>query len=438
MKIDPWSSAQFQDYAKLRDEFGISEFNAEKLPSPPKLFRRGVVFGQRGFELIEDAILNKKKFAVLSGLMPSGNMHIGHKMVIDQINYFAELGGVVFVAIADIEAYATRNISIEKAREIAIEQYVVNYIALGLKQCQIYFQTKRKEVKDLAWFLAKKINWSEMKAIYGFDNSTSMAHVHSPLIQVGDILHVQLAKFCSPCPTIVPVGVDQDPHIRLTRGVVNSFRLYNATLTKDNKIGVFVKGDENVSELLNLAEKKLKEIGFNELEKIPSYKALYVLKAKTEDIQKIDEQLIEIEFQFNKGMQTTFYQPSSTYHRFMTGLAGDKMSSSKPESSIFLTDLPFEVKEKIKKCKTGGAISLEEQRKYGGKPEECVVYEIFLYHLIEKDEELNEIFVRCKRGELLCGECKKYCSQLMEKWLKEFKEKREAAKEKVKEYLRGD
>jgi len=42
MKIDPWSSTTYQDYARLRDEFGIEEFNDElwnDLPNPHKLLR---------------------------------------------------------------------------------------------------------------------------------------------------------------------------------------------------------------------------------------------------------------------------------------------------------------------------------------------------------------------------------------------------------------
>ena len=88
MKIDPWSSTTYQDYSRLRDEFGIEEFNNsiwENLPNPHKLLRRGVIFGHRGFELIEKAIRNNEPFVIMTGLVPSGDMHIGHKMLIDQV-----------------------------------------------------------------------------------------------------------------------------------------------------------------------------------------------------------------------------------------------------------------------------------------------------------------------------------------------------------------
>ena len=55
MKIDPWSSTTYQDYSRLRDEFGIEEFSEnlwKDLPKNHKLLRRGVIFGHRGFQLI--------------------------------------------------------------------------------------------------------------------------------------------------------------------------------------------------------------------------------------------------------------------------------------------------------------------------------------------------------------------------------------------------
>ncbi len=438
MKIDPWSSTTYQDYARLRDEFGILEFSEDlwkDLPHPHRLLRRGVVFGHRGFEMIHKAIVQKKPWAILTGLMPSGRMHLGHKMVIDEVLYYQSLGADIFIAVADIEAYATRGFTLEETKELAMNEYIANYIALGLdpKRCHLYFQSKHQDVKDLAFLLGKKVNWSQMVATYGFEGSTNMAHIFSPLVQTGDILHVQLEKYGGIRPTLVPVGVDQDPHIRLSRDIAQAHRLYNVTVTKDNRIGVFVKVDTNVKALLDAAEKTLTTLGFSDLKRITDYKAIYINLAKEEDIPRIDEALAKIEPSYHGY---GFLQPSSTYHRFITGLTGEKMSSSKPESAIFLTDTPQEAKKKIMNAKTGGAVSLEEQKKTGGKPDECMVYELFLYHLIEDDNELKSIFESCKKGELMCGMCKKRAAELMEHLLLDLQEKRKNASDQVKEVLR--
>jgi tryptophanyl-tRNA synthetase len=111
------------------------------------------------------------------------------------------------------------------------------------------------------------------------------------------------------------------------------------------------------------------------------------------------------------------------------------MSSSKPESAIFLTDAPEEAKKKIMHSKTGGAVTLAEQKKSGGKPDECVVYELFLYHLIDDDKDLLKIYNSCKNGEKMCGDCKKHAAQLIEKLLIDLNKKRNEAKQKIKMYI---
>jgi tryptophanyl-tRNA synthetase len=268
MKIDPWSSTTYQDYTRLRDEFGIEEFTEDLwkgLPHPNKLIRRGVIFGHRGFQQIKESIVKKKPWAILTGLMPSGRMHLGHKMVIDEVIYYQTIGADINIAVADIEAFATRGYTLEETKELALNEYIPNYIALGLKpdKCRIYFQSQNQDVKDLGYILGKKTNWSAMQATYGFNGQTNMAHVFSPLIQTGDILHVQLEKYGGTRSTLVPVGVDQDPHIRLSRDIAQAHRLYNVTITKDDKIGVFVKVDEDINKLLDNAEKILKELSFD-------------------------------------------------------------------------------------------------------------------------------------------------------------------------------
>lgn len=437
MKIDPWTSAQYADYSKLRDEFGIEPLDIAGLPEPDRLMRRGVIFGCRGFEYVRKAIMEKRPFIILSGLMPSGRMHLGHKMVIDQIKYYQKLGAHIYIAIADIESYAARNMPLDKAEHIAIEEYVLNYIALGLEaqNTQIYFQSKRQAVKDLAFLLGKRIIWSQYSAIYGFEETTNLCHIFSPLVQVGDILHPQLKQYSGPLPLLVPVGVDQDPHIRLTRDLCNAHRLLNVTFTKDGKVGIFVKGEEDVQKLLDKSKEAMQKMGYGDFNMIPKYKALYLPGATESDIPNINEVLIKMESTLNEN---TFYPAAATYHRFITGLTGGKMSSSNPPSAIFLTDSPEEGAKKVRSAVTGGGMTIEEHKKNGGKPEVCGVFELFVYHLMDDDSELKAIYDGCKAGKRLCGECKMQAAMLLKPFLADLGAKREAARGKVKDYLRYD
>ena len=437
MKIDPWSSSTYQDYARLRDEFGIEAFSNnqwEQLNHPHHLLRRGVVFGHRGFHRVLDAIKQNKPWAILTGLMPSGKMHLGHKMVIDEVIYYQSIGADIFIAVADIESYGTRGFSLKQTKDLAINEYIKNYIALGLKpeHCHIYFQSKNQDVKDLAFLLGKKVNWSQMTATYGFSGETNMTHVFSPLVQTGDILHVQLEKYGGIRPVLVPVGVDQDPHIRLSRDIAQSHRLYNVTETKDGRIGVFVKPDTDVEALLDNAEQVVQDLGFTDRKRITDYKALYLLGATDDDITLIDNALAVTEPQFDGY---GFIPPAATFHRFMTGLTGEKMSSSKPESAIFLTDTPDDARKKIMHAKTGGAVTLAQQKEEGGNPDDCMIYELFLYHLIKDDTELQEIYSTCRNGERMCGQCKKQAAEKMSLFLEEMQQKRKDADAIIEQYL---
>jgi tryptophanyl-tRNA synthetase len=185
-----------------------------------------------------------------------------------------------------------------------------------------------------------------------------MAHHYVPLIQVADILHPQLEEREGPEPTVVPVGPDQDPHIRLTRDIAERFQ---------------------------------KRYGF--------------------------------------------ITPSSTYHRFITGLTGGKMSSSKPKTAIFLSDSPEVALKKLKSAKTGGKDSLDEQQHLGGVPENCVVYEMLLYHLLQSDAELKEIYWDCREGNVMCGECKSKAAIMIKNFFIELGKKRKSAKKSAEKIL---
>jgi tryptophanyl-tRNA synthetase len=439
MRIDPWASRQDMSYEEMMHEFGLESFSIEKfpLPDPIPVYRRGVVFSHRGFDVIHRAVQEKRPFKILTGLMPTGSMHLGHKMVIDEVVYFQSLGADVSIAVADLEAWGARGLDLETAREKAVSEYIINYIALGLKpeRCRIYFQSEEKAVTDLAYASGRKVNLSTMRAIYGFGDATNMAHFLAPLIQVGDILHVQLPELGGAAPTLVPVGVDQDPHIRLTRDIASSFRTFSVKKAKDGRIGVFLKGEfpqATVEKYLGKARGRLQKLGYADFKMIPKYQALYILGAVGSDIPELEEELLSLDLEFGGY---GFYTPSSSYHRFVSGLGTQKMSSSVPESAIFLNDEPKVGKKKIMRAKTGGRVSLEEQRKLGGDPGNCTVFEMNLIHFMPDDRELEDIETRCRSGELLCGECKKICAEKVACFLEELARRREEAKERINEYI---
>jgi len=215
--IDPWGSGLLEDYKKIIKDFGLEVFNSKLFPKPNRIMRRNVVFAGRDLKIISDAIKKKKKYYVLSGIMPSNDkIHFGTKMVVENIKYFQEHGAETYILIADLEAASTRGITLQEARKRALDFHIPAYVALGLdaKKTIFYFQSENKEVMNNAYEFAKKITLNEFKAIYG---SADPGKIMASMVQVADILYPQ---FKERMPGIIPVGVDQDPHIRLTRDIV--------------------------------------------------------------------------------------------------------------------------------------------------------------------------------------------------------------------------
>ncbi|MDY6865071.1 MAG: tryptophan--tRNA ligase [Halobacteriota archaeon] len=421
--LDPWGSAAIDDYTKLFDEFGISSFEPllKEIPDPHPYMKRGIIFGHRDYDPILDAILKGKPFSVMSGFMPSGKAHLGAKMVMDEIIWHQKMGGDAFVGIADMEAYSVRGISWERCKRIGIEEYIISLIALGFEpDGHIYFQSETPSIKDLSFELGVEANFSELSAIYGLTQSTKIAHIISILAQSADILNPQLKEHGGPKPVVVPVGSDQDPHIRLVRDIADRVRMFRV---EDRQDYISVRSKDATADMLKAVAKQVGK-------KTKMYEG-HIDIYGTQSLKDIEEMVRNIEVDFGGY---GFFMPSSTYHRFMSGLTGGKMSSSISDSYIALTDDPKEASDKVKRAKTGGRVTLEEQKKLGGEPEKCTVYELMLFHLVDDDSQIMEILEDCKNGTMMCGTCKKLASELMLRFLTEHKEKRAQAIERLDEY----
>ena len=424
------------------------------LPNPSHLHRRGIVFAHRDLELVLQAQKTGDKFGVLTGLMPSGRMHLGHSMVIEQVKWFQNLGGDVTIAVADLESQATRGVSLSKGREIALQEYVANYAALGLNPdlTNVYFQSTRADVQRLGFQLGKLTNLSEVESIYGFKGETNLAHVQAPMVQVGDILHPQTEDYGGLRPIVVPVGVDQDPHLRLTRGIASKSNWFNV---KDNNgpgvlIGLSVQDDNaelfgqqpngridkaKVASVFSQVVTHLVELGFSDINSNPKQGTIIVPSATRKDINNIRIKLLQLERKLG-GMG--LLAPSSTYHHFAVGLTGEKMSSSKPKTTIFLDDDIATVTKKIKKAYSGGQSTIEEHRRLGGNPDIDVAYQYLMYFFEQDDGYLAELNSDYRSGKILAGEMKQICIDKATDWMSNHQELRSQTEHMVSDFLADD
>jgi tryptophanyl-tRNA synthetase len=362
--FNPWEVKGNIDYGKLIKEFGIVAL--EDLPdvfTNDILFRRKFVFAARDIGKIINCIRDKKPFCVMTGLMPTGKFHIGHSLVLRQALFYQKLGATVYIAVADIEAYNARNQSLEDSKRIALEEYIANYVAMGLDlgKTEIYFQSERSKEgeKSNAFYRLQNLfsrhsTFNEVKGVYG---EITPGKLMSAFLQAADMYHPQLKEFFGkPVPTIIPVGVDQDPHIRLARDIAKRFN------------GKFIP-------------------------------------------------------------------ISSSYHTFLPGLKGSKMSSSDPNSFISFTDMPSQVKNKINKYAfSGGQKTLEEHRKKGGNPDVDVSFQ-YLRLFEENDSNLSGVYEKYKSGELLTGELKKLSIEKINSYLEPIQKKYPEALKKVKRFF---
>ncbi len=453
-RIDPWSSDQSTDYARIVDQFGLSPVISSKLPNPGMLHRRGIVFAHRDLDIVVGCMNSSDPFGVLTGLMPSGRMHLGHSMVIEQVRWFQEQGGDITVTVADLEALATRGTTLSKGRKTAINEYIHNYAALGLNpdSTNVYFQSTRPPVQRLAFTLGRRTNLSEFESIYGFTGETNLAHVQAPLVQVGDIIHPQLEEYGGLRPIVVPVGVDQDPHLRLTRDIAQKTNWFNVkprksggltvslSIQEDNlgHMGVSSNGRVDMATRNSIIEQIVNEIsnlGFSDINTNPKHGTIEIPAATTEDKQKIRMKMLRLERKFG-GMG--LIPPSSTYHRFAVGMTGDKMSSSKPETTIFMDDSIDQMTKKVKRAISGGQPTVEEHRRLGGVVSKDVAFQYLQFFFERDDAAIEEVRAEYESGRMLAGEIKQLCIDKATEWLQDLDEKRQQWSDRLSEFLAPD
>jgi len=331
--IDPWGSGLLEDYEKIIKDFGLEVFDSKQFPKPNRLMRRGVVFAGRSLNQISDAIKEKKKFYVLSGIMPSyEKIHFGTKMVVENIRYFQEHGAKTYILVADLEAASARGVTLEEARKRALDFHIPAYIALGLdvKKTTFYFQSDNKEVMNNAYEFAKKITLNEFKAIYG---SADPGKIMAAMTQVADILYPQ---FEERMPGIIPVGVDQDPHIRLTRDIVRRFKdrkfflpssLYHKyTPSLDGSLKMSKSKPESCIELpedINSVKRKIKKALTGGRDTLEEHRKLGAVIEKDMVFELMKQHLVEDDKELNKIYKK--YKSGKMTSGELKEIASDKM-----------------------------------------------------------------------------------------------------------------
>ncbi|MEM1535969.1 MAG: tryptophan--tRNA ligase [Candidatus Pacearchaeota archaeon] len=133
-----------------------------------------------------------------------------------------------------------------------------------------------------------------------------------------------------------------------------------------------------------------------------------------------------------------YLKPAIIHAKFLSGLKayGSKMSTSDPNSTIWTTDTPEKVREKIMKhAFSGGKESIEKHRKFGGNPDIDVSFQWLYYFFEPDDKKIEKIREDYKTGKLLTSELKAYLIDKINAFLKHHQKEREKARKKVDKFI---
>ena len=221
--FNPWEVQGDVDYEKLIKQFGTSKISSpiyEKLKDCHPLLRRGIYFSHRDFDKWLKANEDGKKVSVITGRGPSEKMHIGHLVPFLVAKSLQDKFGCdVYIPISDDEKFfVKKDLSFEDSIKYS-EDNILDLIALGFdpKKTFIFEDFVYTDIYKYAAQIAKRITYSTAKAAFGLTPEKNIGWSFYPAMQAAHILFPQFhsEKHIS----VVPVGIDQDPFIRLTRDV---------------------------------------------------------------------------------------------------------------------------------------------------------------------------------------------------------------------------
>ncbi|OGZ03795.1 MAG: tryptophan--tRNA ligase [Candidatus Lloydbacteria bacterium RIFCSPHIGHO2_01_FULL_41_20] len=168
------------------------------------------------------------KKILVSGIKPSGNLHIG--------NYFGAIKQLVelqekydsFVFVANYHALTTPQERTELERNTL--ELAASYIASGIdpEKTALFLQSDVSEVAELAWIFNTITTMPYLMRAHAFKDAeaknkeTNVGLFGYPLLMAADIL-IQDAN-------VVPVGADQKQHVEIARDTAEKFnRLFGDT-----------------------------------------------------------------------------------------------------------------------------------------------------------------------------------------------------------------
>ena len=337
---------------------------------------------------------------VLSGMRPTGKLHLGHYQCVlkNWVELQNEYDSYYFVA--DWHAFTTHY-----SDKIDLESYtidmVIDWLAAGINPntSTIFVQSKVPEHAELHLLLSMTtpLSWLERVPSYKDQQEklktkdlATYGFLGYPVLQSSDILMYKAG--------LVPVGEDQAAHVELTREIARRFN--------------YVYGRE--ADFEERAEKAASKMGKKQAKLYRNLRKSYQETGNDEALVKAKALLLEQKnithgdrerlLGYIEGFgKIILVEPEAllTKTSKMPGLDGKKMSKSY-NNVISLRDSASEIEQKVKTMSTDPArVRLTDP----GNPNICPVWN--LHEIYGTQEQLDWVVDGCTNAKMGCIECKK-------------------------------
>jgi tryptophanyl-tRNA synthetase len=365
-----------------------------------------------------------KRKRVLSGMRPTGRLHLGH--------YFGALSNWLklqeqydcFFFVADWHALTTHYEDTSSIAESTL-QVVTDWLAVGLDPAKSTFfvQSNILEHAELHVLLSMitPLSWLERVPTYKeqIENLKdrdlgTYGFLGYPLLQAADIV-----MYGDPRQELfVPVGEDQAPHVEMTREVVRRFDTHYGFEVKDTLFNP--SNEPALAQALESANVSLPviKVPLRGREREVALAAAFRKRALEIGVENFFESVGKHKkfFRVEQVLREPAYLLTETPR--LPGLDGRRMAKSY-NNAIWLSDSPDEIRQKVHNMMTDPQ---RVRRTDPGRPEVCPV---FAYHkLFSLPETITKVDHDCRTAAIGCVDCKKLMAENLVTWIEPVQTRR--------------
>ena len=240
--VTPYKAEGEIDYGKLIRDFGVSKIDDKLINRIKKhtkdlhlFLRRKVFFSHRDLNWLLDQYEKGNKFFLYTGRASSkgSKVHLGHLMPWIMCKWLQDKFNVeMWFQFPDEEKFLYKpELTLEDTEKATYED-MKDVIALGFNPKKTHFLVDTKHANLMyreAVKVAKKITFSTIKASFGFNDSNNIGSIFYTSMQAVPAFLPSVLKGRN-IPCLIPLGIDQDTHFRISRDVMPKLGYYKPAI----------------------------------------------------------------------------------------------------------------------------------------------------------------------------------------------------------------